>query len=84
MNKPMVHITIERESCKKTAYFYFFPDDFGLRSPVIQKKNSQKKVYLYRSTCVLYEVLYYTNENTTTTPVVRSNILSKLIFASCV
>ena len=27
-----------------------FSDDFGLRNPVIQKTNSQKKVYLYRST----------------------------------
>ena len=43
MNKPMVHLTIERESAKKRPSFYFFPDDFGLRSPVIQKKIAKKR-----------------------------------------
>ena len=31
------------------AYYLFFSDDFGLRSPVIQNNFRQKKVYLYRS-----------------------------------
>ena len=36
---------------KKTIIYFFFDDCISrLRSPVIQKKNSQKKVYLYRST----------------------------------
>ena len=46
------------------AYFFFFPDDFGLRSPVVQKtKKMAQKVpsYLpfYRSTRPLLEPVEY-------------------------
>ena len=36
---------------KQMAYIYFFSDDFGLRSPVIQKtflQTEEKRSYLYR------------------------------------
>ena len=35
----------QRESCKQNGllFIYFFPDDFGLRSPVIQKPFQPKR-----------------------------------------
>ena len=51
--KPRKHgVDIERESCKKykNTNIYFFSDDFGVRSPVIQNHFRQKKVYLNTST----------------------------------
>ena len=33
----------------KNCRIFFFPDDFGLRRPVVQKPFSPKKVFLYRS-----------------------------------
>ena len=35
---------------KKWPIIFFFPDDFGLRRPVIQKAKRQKEVYLNVST----------------------------------
>ena len=35
---------------KKSPIIYFFSDDFGFRSPAIQKHFRQKKVYLHRTT----------------------------------
>ena len=47
MKHPIHGVEAHNEnSCKKRLIISFFPDDFGLRSPVIQKKKLAKKRYI--------------------------------------
>ena len=45
----MVEVHDENHATKKRPIIFFFPDDFGLRSPVIQTNISDENCYLYPS-----------------------------------
>ena len=52
MKNPMAYLCAQRESGeKKWPIFYFFPDDFGVKEPLVISENiSGEKWCLYRST----------------------------------